>query len=95
MTNDGSMPLEPYQRCSQSIFEAWLRSVIDKNPLIDSRWSTKLVDIEEGTDNVVATLEDQTTKQVRSVRAQYLLGCDGGGSVVRKKMDMGLTGGPL
>ena len=89
------MPLEPYQRCSQAIFEAWLKGIVDKIPLIDGQWNTKHVDVQEESDRVLATLEDQETKQVRIVEAQYLVGCDGGGSVTRKMTGMGLTGEPL
>ncbi len=93
--NDGSMPREPYQRCSQAIFEAWLKVKIEANELIESHWNTKLVDVQEGADKVIATIQDGATGSTREIEAEYLIGCDGGGSITRKKMELGLTGGPL
>ena len=89
------MPREPYQRCSQAIFEAWLKTKIDVHPLIESSWSVKLSDFKEGADGVSATLEDTKTGSSRVVKAQYLIGCDGGGSRVRRTLGLGLTGGTL
>ena len=89
------MPLEPYQRCSQAIFEAWLKTIIDRDPLIEAHWNTKVVDVQESPEKVLVTVEDQKNKETRIIEAQYLIGCDGGGSVTRKKTNMGLTGGPL
>lgn len=88
------MPLEPYQRCSQAIFEAWLKTKIEEDGHIESYWSTKLVDVDEQADRIIATVQNKTGS-TRTIEAQYLIGCDGGGSVVRKKMALGLTGGPL
>ncbi|KAF2101152.1 monooxygenase [Rhizodiscina lignyota] len=93
--NDGSMPREPYQRCSQAIFEAWLKVKIEANELIESHWSTKLVDVQEEAGKVFATVQEGATGSTRTIEAQYLIGCDGGGSITRKKMGLGLTGGPL
>jgi 2-polyprenyl-6-methoxyphenol hydroxylase-like FAD-dependent oxidoreductase len=89
------MPSEPYQRCSQSIFEAWLKVKIEEHELIESHWCTKLVDVSAKDDRTVATVQDMTTGSLREIESRYLLGCDGGGSVVRRKLNLGLTGGPL
>jgi 2-polyprenyl-6-methoxyphenol hydroxylase-like FAD-dependent oxidoreductase len=89
------MPSEPYQRCSQSLFEAWLKIKIEEHELIESHWSTKLVDVSEKEDRIVATVQDMKTGLLREIESQYLLGCDGGGSIIRKKLNLGLTGGPL
>ncbi|RTE70052.1 hypothetical protein BHE90_015556 [Fusarium euwallaceae] len=35
--NDGTQPLEPYQRVSQQIFETWMRDLCQDNPLVDLR----------------------------------------------------------
>jgi 2-polyprenyl-6-methoxyphenol hydroxylase-like FAD-dependent oxidoreductase len=89
------MPLEPYQRCSQAIFEAWMKTKVDANDLISCHWNTKLVDVLEDEKGVTATVQDVPTGSTREVRAQYLIGCDGGGSITRKKLNLGLTGGPM
>lgn len=93
--NDGSMPREPYQRCSQAIFEAWLKKKIDANSLISGHWNTKLVDVQEKENGVIATVEDMLTGSRREIEANYLVGCDGGGSMTRRKLNLGLSGGPV
>jgi 2-polyprenyl-6-methoxyphenol hydroxylase-like FAD-dependent oxidoreductase len=89
------MPSEPYQRCSQSLFEAWLKVKIEAHELIESHWGTKLVEVSEREGRVIATVDDMKTGQVREIETRYLLGCDGGGSLVRRKLELGLTGSPL
>jgi 2-polyprenyl-6-methoxyphenol hydroxylase-like FAD-dependent oxidoreductase len=91
--NDGSMPREPYQRCSQAIFEAWVRTVVEKHPLIESHWSTTLETLVEESEAVVATLISSSDRRV--VRARYVVGCDGATSRVREEIGVALTGGPM
>ncbi|ETN45772.1 uncharacterized protein HMPREF1541_09605 [Cyphellophora europaea CBS 101466] len=92
--NDGSMPREPYQRCSQAIFEAWLRPHVAKDPRVMCKFGLKFEELVEYEDHIVSTLVDQTTGDKYSVKSQYVLGCDGAGSRVRKSIGIGLTGGP-
>lgn len=47
---DGTMPRFPYQRCSQSIFEAWLKKIIQEEPLIDSYFGMKFETTTESTE---------------------------------------------
>ena len=59
--NDGSMPHYAYQRCSQSVFEAWLKEDIIKyhNNQIDFRSGVSLQTCEDKNDYVIATLVDK------------------------------------
>ncbi|KIW91571.1 uncharacterized protein Z519_07538 [Cladophialophora bantiana CBS 173.52] len=93
--NDGSMPRYPYQRCSQEIFEAWLKEVIEAEPLIDSYWGVKFESLRELEDVVESELTDMTTGALHVIRSQYVAGCDGAGSRVRKSIGIELTGGPM
>ncbi len=92
--NDGSMPREPYQRCSQAIFEAWLKPRIQKEPLIDSHFGMKLESLTETDEGVECELTD-TAGETHKVESQYVVGCDGGGSRVRKVIGIELVGGPV
>ncbi|ETI25131.1 hypothetical protein G647_04503 [Cladophialophora carrionii CBS 160.54] len=94
-TNDGSMPREPYQRCSQAIFEAWLKPRIQNEPLIDSYFGMKFESLAETADSVECELTDTVTGETHRVKAQYVVGCDGGGSRVRRAIGVDLIGGPV
>ncbi|KIX01108.1 uncharacterized protein Z518_10174 [Rhinocladiella mackenziei CBS 650.93] len=92
--NDGSMPREPYQRCSQAIFEAWLKPRIQAEPLVDSYFGMKLESLIESDTGVEGELTD-ISGETHIVQAQYVIGCDGGGSRVRKSFESKLIGGPV
>ncbi|KAH7161945.1 FAD binding domain-containing protein [Dactylonectria estremocensis] len=92
--NDGSMPREPYQRCSQSIFEAWLKLQIETEPLIQVYFGLKFegfVEVEGGVQSTGISVVDKTKHIINS---GYLVGCDGAGSRVRKCLGSELVGGP-
>ena len=88
------MPREPYQRCSQAIFEAWLKPKIQKIPLIKSIFGWKLTELVESDTGVRCEVVDQEGL-THIIQAEYVIGCDGAGSRVRKSLDINLTGGPV
>ncbi|KAF5701106.1 phenol 2-monooxygenase [Fusarium mundagurra] len=92
--NDGSMPREPYQRCSQSIFEAWLKEQIDHEPLISLHFGLKLESFQETQGGIesIAIAADNGTKH--TISSDYLVGCDGAGSKVRRCLGIEMIGGP-
>ncbi|KAG8158507.1 hypothetical protein KVR01_011629 [Diaporthe batatas] len=63
--NDGTQPLEPYQRISQEVFEAWMKTVCDDNPLIDVRFGWKLEAIAEMPEGVIAEVSRTTESESR------------------------------
>ncbi|KIW90830.1 uncharacterized protein Z519_08613 [Cladophialophora bantiana CBS 173.52] len=93
--NDGSMPLEPWQRISQAVFEKWLKSICDKNPLIDLRFGCKVDRVEDLGDGVRVTTTDVLTGKQGQIVSKYLGGCDGGSSRVRRSLGIPLDGGPM
>ncbi|KAL4861563.1 hypothetical protein BDV12DRAFT_180042 [Aspergillus spectabilis] len=93
--NDGSMPAQPYQRCSQAVFEAWLKPRIQAEPLIDSHFGLKFESLVETEGGVESRLVDTTTGEQHVVRSQFVIGSDGAGSRVRKAIGVGMTGGPV
>jgi 2-polyprenyl-6-methoxyphenol hydroxylase-like FAD-dependent oxidoreductase len=89
------MPREPYQRCSQAVLEAWLKPHIQANPLIESHFGVKFETLEEFDDGVTSHLVDVISGEKYAVRSQYVVGCDGAGSRVRKAIGGKLIGGPV
>jgi len=84
--NDGSMPLEPYQLISQYTLEPLLKKEAEALPSVTVKYGCELESFAQDADGVTATT---TTGKIR---AKYLVGCDGGGSVVRKQLGIGMTG---
>ncbi|WP_030901349.1 FAD-dependent monooxygenase [Streptomyces sp. NRRL F-5126] len=82
--SDGSAPLEPYQRLQGSLLEDVLRRRLREHPLVDLREGWALLDLTDDGDEVSASLSDEVNGAMGSLRASYLVGCDGGGSTVRR-----------
>lgn len=87
------MPREPYQRCSQAIFEAWLKPSIQENPLIETHFGWKFESLTESTASVEVTVVDEAG-QLHKIISQYVIGCDGARSKVRAAIGGKLEGGP-
>ncbi|KAJ5105197.1 hypothetical protein NUU61_002544 [Penicillium alfredii] len=92
--NDGSQPAEAEQRCSQIIFEAWLKKIVVAKPHISSRFGWRYLSHREDATGVVAKFAD-LDGQHHTVRGRYLVGCDGGGSRVRRTAEINMLGGPM
>lgn len=94
-TNDGTQPLEPWQRLSQVIFERWLRNLCDKDPLIDLRYGWMVESVKESADKVTTTVSHATTGVTTTIVSKYIAGCDGANSRVRRSLELPLDGGPI
>lgn len=92
--NDGTQPQEPWQRISQAIFERCLKAICDEDSLIDLRFGWKANSVVENFDNVRLEVTSPDGAE-RSFTASYLVGCDGGSSMVRKSLDISIDGGPM
>src|SRR5215468_2804689 len=55
-SNDGSLPLEPYQLISQYTLEPLLKSIAEKLPSVTVRYGTEFLDFTENPDSVTARL---------------------------------------
>jgi 2-polyprenyl-6-methoxyphenol hydroxylase-like FAD-dependent oxidoreductase len=89
--NDGSTPLEPYQLISQYTLEPVLKRAAERIPRVDVRYGTELVEFEEKGPSVVATVRSSDGRSTK-ITAAYLVGCDGGSSLVRKQLGIRLRG---
>jgi 2-polyprenyl-6-methoxyphenol hydroxylase-like FAD-dependent oxidoreductase len=90
-TNDGSAPLEPYQLISQYTLEPVLKTLAEQLPTVDVRYGTEFLEFSQTRTGVAATVRDSNGK-IEKIRCAYLVGCDGGGSRVRKQLGIRLRG---
>jgi 2-polyprenyl-6-methoxyphenol hydroxylase-like FAD-dependent oxidoreductase len=88
---DGSVPGQPWQRCSQAIFEAMMMDRAHRDPLVDVRQGWRLQTCRQLGDMVVAELSDSDGNTV-TVHADYLVGCDGASSRVRTELGIEMDG---
>jgi 2-polyprenyl-6-methoxyphenol hydroxylase-like FAD-dependent oxidoreductase len=89
--NDGTMALEPAMRVSQALLEPALKHILEsRNPQIDIRFGWALDTFEQDANGVDAVIRCSATGETRTIRAQFLAGCDGAGSVVRTGLGIGL-----
>ncbi len=89
-TNDGTGSLEPYQLISQYSLEPLLKSVAESLPSVRVRYGTELVGFEQDESGVSATLN--AGGKIETIRAAYMVGCDGGTSFVRRQLGIKLRG---
>jgi 2-polyprenyl-6-methoxyphenol hydroxylase-like FAD-dependent oxidoreductase len=90
--NDGSQASEAGLRVSQIVIEPVLKQAIDENPLIDVRFGTSYERFTQHDGGVTAEIHCSDTGKSESVRCQFLVGCDGGGSRVRRQIGIELDG---
>lgn len=88
--NDGTQPLEPYQLISQYTLEPLLKAECETLPSVAVRYGCEFLSFEQDADGVTAQVKSEGSTQ--AVRAAYLVGCDGGGSAVRKQLGIKLRG---
>jgi 2-polyprenyl-6-methoxyphenol hydroxylase-like FAD-dependent oxidoreductase len=94
-TNDGTVPLEPYQLISQYTLEPLLKAVAEAIPAVTVRYGCEFLSLVQGPNGVTATVRTGAG-ETQEIRAAYLVGCDGGASPVRKQLGIKLRGeGPL
>jgi 2-polyprenyl-6-methoxyphenol hydroxylase-like FAD-dependent oxidoreductase len=90
-TVDGSVPGQPWQRCSQAIFEAMMMEHAHRDPSVTVRQGWRLQTCDQIGDVVVAQLANSVGNTV-TVHADYLVGCDGASSQVRTGLGIGMDG---
>jgi 2-polyprenyl-6-methoxyphenol hydroxylase-like FAD-dependent oxidoreductase len=100
-TNDGNLPLEPYQLISQYTLEPLLKSIAETLPTVSVRYGCELLSFAQDQGAVAARVRGTAGKssdgkssgdQTSEIQALYLVGCDGGSSVVRKQLGIALQG---
>ena len=89
--NDGSMPLEPYQLISQYTLEPLLKAEAERLSTVVVRYGCELLSFAQDAGGTTASVR-HSTGAVAGMRAQYIVGCDGGASTVRKQLGIELRG---
>ena len=89
-TNDGTMPLEPYQLVSQYTLEPLLKSIAETMPSLSVRFGCEFLSLQQDAEGVTARVRT-ADGNVEDMRAAYLVGCDGGASPVRKELGIALA----
>ena len=90
--NDGTQPREPAMRVSQVVIEPVLQAAIVNHPLVEARWGVAFEGFMQDETGVTCTLRVAETGATEQVRCDYLAGCDGGSSIVRDGLGIGLEG---
>ena len=74
-------------RMSQIVLEAWLKQIVQKEPLISDYWGYTFQSLIEHDDVVYSRVTDPSGKEL-VIKSKYVLGCDGGGSKVRANVGL-------
>ena len=82
------------ERVPQDMFDPILQRFVRTFPHVGFRTSTELLGFEETADAVIATVRDNLTGATRTISAGYLVGTDGGTSLVRERLGITMSGTP-
>lgn len=85
---------EILRSCPQHWFDPLLADTVIKRGMTDVLYSTSLIKISQDETGVLARLAGAEGKRL-SIRAQYLVGCDGAGSSVRNMLGIPFEGNQL
>jgi 2-polyprenyl-6-methoxyphenol hydroxylase-like FAD-dependent oxidoreductase len=87
-------PASPYrlQACSQIWFDPMLLKLARSFPSVTVKHRHRLESFTQTHDGVVAEITDLANEQRHTLHADYLVGCDGAASLVRRTLGIALTG---
>jgi len=83
---------EQHQVCSQIWFDPILQAFARAQPAVALRYRTRLESFGETDGGVTAELHELETGRRETVRADYLVGCDGANSAIRDRLGIALQG---
>jgi 2-polyprenyl-6-methoxyphenol hydroxylase-like FAD-dependent oxidoreductase len=90
---DGSWPTpEPPHRINQIYLEPQMWSHAESFDRLTVRWNADVLDVKESADHVEVSVTDRTSGATSTLRARYVLGCDGSRSTVRRALGVQLVG---
>jgi 2-polyprenyl-6-methoxyphenol hydroxylase-like FAD-dependent oxidoreductase len=82
------------ERVPQDMFDPILQRFVRTFRHVRLCYETKLIAFEETADGVVATVRDMRSGEIREIHADYLVGTDGGNSIVRERAGITMSGNP-
>jgi len=91
VSNDATQPLEPYQLISQYTLEPLLKAECEKLSRVTVRYACEFLAFAQDEAGVSVQIRNESGA-AETIRAAYLVGCDGGASPVRKQLDIKLRG---
>jgi 2-polyprenyl-6-methoxyphenol hydroxylase-like FAD-dependent oxidoreductase len=93
---ESHLPVSPERGmpCPQTWFDPILQDYARSFPHVTLRHRVKLDSFVQDADGVTATLHNLQSGQAETVRAQYLVGCDGFASTVRGRLGIEIRGEP-
>jgi 2-polyprenyl-6-methoxyphenol hydroxylase-like FAD-dependent oxidoreductase len=83
---------EPRVACAQLYYDPILLAKARSLPSVTIRHMTGLDDFEQDEDGVTATITDRQSGKSETIRARYLVGCDGADGTVVTKLGFGYEG---
>jgi len=83
------------ERCPQNFFDPVLARHARSHSSVSMRYGVELLSFEERADGVRAHIVDRASGARESVEADYLIACDGAGSMIREQLGIGLSGNPV
>jgi 2-polyprenyl-6-methoxyphenol hydroxylase-like FAD-dependent oxidoreductase len=78
--------------CPQIFFDPILAEKAKSVPRVTTRYGTRLEAFDQDETGVRARLVDTASGEERSIAADYLVGCDGAGGIVRRRLGIPLEG---
>lgn len=87
---DASMPREPYQLISQYTLEPLLKSVAEEILCVNVRYGCEFISCVQNAGGVRVRVRREG--KTEELSAECLVGCDGGGSAVRRQLGIKLQG---
>src|SRR5262249_2363011 len=82
------------ERVPQNMFDPILQRFVRTFPHVTLRYNSELVALAEAGTGVVGVVRDAVTGETREIAADYLGGTDGGGSIVRERLGITMSGNP-
>src|SRR3954464_11253006 len=82
------------ERAPQDMLDPILRRFVETFPHVRLRYGAELTAFEETASGVVARVRDVATGETHDIAAAYLVGTDGGASLVRERAGITMSGNP-
>lgn len=83
------------ERCPQNFFDPVMRRFAERSGLATLSYNSELVSFVDHGDHVVAAVRNVATGEMRQIATDYLIGCDGAGSVVRSALGITMSGNSM
>lgn len=94
MRDDSPPPESPQkrERCPQNMFDPILQKFAGSQPGVQLCYRQRLSAFTQDDDGVTSTVEDTASGETITYRSRFLVGCDGGRSLVREHLNIGMQG---